>query len=62
MKSIKEDYSKSIATEVKKLEAFYPSEDYHKDYYKVNPFQPYCMLVIRPKVKKLEKEFKSDLK
>ncbi len=55
-------FEKPIATEVKKLDVFYPSEDYHKDYYKVNPFQPYCMLVIRPKVKKLEKEFKSDLK
>ncbi len=57
MKSIKGDYKKPIATEVKKLEAFYPSEDYHKDYYKNNPFQPYCMLVIRPKVDKIKKEF-----
>ena len=50
-------YKKQIATEVKKLEAFYESEDYHKDYYKSNPLQPYCMLVIRPKISKIRKEF-----
>lgn len=46
-----------IVTEVKKLDAFYPAEEYHKDYYKRNPLQPYCMFVIRPKVKKIKKEF-----
>jgi len=56
--SIKVNYSKPIVTEVKKLESFYPSEDYHKDYYKNNPFQPYCMLVIGPKVKKIKNKFK----
>ena len=56
------NFKKPIATEVKKLDAFYPSEDYHKDYYKNNPLQPYCMLVIRPKVSKIKKEFKDSLK
>jgi peptide-methionine (S)-S-oxide reductase len=59
---IKGNYGKPIATEVKKLDAFYESEDYHKDYYKNNPFQPYCMLVIRPKVAKIRKEFQSDIR
>ncbi len=57
IKRISGNYEKPIATEVKKLGAFYASEDYHKDYYKNNPFQPYCMLVIRPKVAKIRKEF-----
>jgi peptide-methionine (S)-S-oxide reductase len=55
-------FKKPIATEVKKLDAFYPSEDYHKDYYKRNPLQPYCMFVIRPKISKTKKEFSSELK
>jgi peptide-methionine (S)-S-oxide reductase len=59
---IRKNYSKPIVTEVKPLDTFYPSEDYHKDYYKNNPLQPYCILVIRPKIKKLEKDFKPDLK
>ena len=58
--SIKGNYQKPIVTEVKKLDKFYPSEDYHKDYYKSNPLQPYCMLVIRPKVKKIKDKFKPE--
>ena len=51
------NYKKPIATEVEKLDNFYPSEDYHKDYYKNNPFQPYCMFVIRPKIAKMKKRY-----
>ena len=58
IKKIAGNFKKPIVTEVKKLDAFYPSEDYHKDYYKNNPLQPYCMFVIRPKVAKIKKEFK----
>jgi peptide-methionine (S)-S-oxide reductase len=50
-------FSRSIITEVKKLSAFYPAEDHHKDYYAKNPLQPYCLLVIAPKVRKIRKEF-----
>src|SRR5271157_4942745 len=57
MRKISGNYEKPIATEVKKLDVFYPSEDYHKDYYKNNPLQPYCLLVIRPKIAKIRKEF-----
>ena len=55
--SIAANFKKPITTEVKKLDNFYPSEDYHKDYYKNNPLQPYCMFVIRPKISKIKKEF-----
>ena len=57
IKRIAPGFKKPIATEVRKLDAFYESEDYHKDYYKNNPLQPYCMFVIRPKVGKIKKEF-----
>ena len=57
IKSIAGNFKKPIATQVKKLDSFYPSEDYHKDYYKLNPLQPYCMFVIRPKIAKVKKEF-----
>lgn len=58
MDKIRKNYNKPIVTEVKPLDTFYPSEDYHKDYYKNNPLQPYCILVIEPKVAKIKKEFK----
>ena len=58
IEKIRKNYNKPIVTEVKPLDTFYPSEDYHKDYYKNNPLQPYCILVIRPKVAKIKKEFR----
>ena len=57
IKRISGDYKKPIVTEIKKLDVFYPSEEYHKNYYKKNPLQPYCLLVINPKINKIKKEF-----
>jgi peptide-methionine (S)-S-oxide reductase len=53
---IRKDYESPIVTEVKPLEAFYPAEDYHQSYYDKNPRQPYCQLVISPKVKKAKQK------
>lgn len=47
-------YRDPVVTEIKKLETFYPAEDYHQDYFANNPNQPYCALVIAPKVRKFE--------
>jgi peptide-methionine (S)-S-oxide reductase len=47
----------SIVTEVEPLEVFYPAEQYHDDYFKLNPAQPYCRIVIDPKVKKFRQRF-----
>ena len=44
------------------FEKFYPAEKYHQNYYKQNGDQPYCSLVIRPKVEKFQKVFKDKLK
>ena len=50
---------KPIVTEIVPLKKFYPAEDYHQDYYRANPNQPYCRMVIRPKVEKFEKKLKA---
>lgn len=42
-----------IVTEIAPLETFYPAEDYHREYYRRNPQQPYCQVVIEPKLAKL---------
>ncbi|SRR5258708_2703077 len=55
-------YKKPVVTEIAPFTNFYPAEDYHKDYYDNNRSQPYCMFVIDPKVQKLLKEYRSDLK
>ena len=51
-----------IVTELEPFKAFYPAEDYHQDYYRKNPLQPYCLMVIRPKVSKLRKSYLQMLK
>lgn len=56
-KDAQRDFDKPIVTEIKKLDRFYPAEDYHKDFYEKNPKQPYCVFVIRPKLTKIKKEF-----
>jgi peptide-methionine (S)-S-oxide reductase len=55
-------YKKAVVTEIAPFTNFYPAEDYHKDYYDNNRSQPYCMFVIDPKVQKLLKEYRNDLK
>jgi len=52
----------SIVTELKPLEAFYPAEEYHRDYFRRNPTQGYCSAVIAPKVAKVRKLFLDKLK
>lgn len=51
-----------LVTEVQPLTVFYPAEDYHQQYFELNGEQPYCSLVIAPKVAKFKKRFAADLK
>jgi peptide-methionine (S)-S-oxide reductase len=55
-------WSDPIVTEITRFERFYKAEDYHQNYFNSNPNQPYCSVIIRPKVKKFEKVFKDKLK
>jgi len=51
-----------IVTELTKFEAFYEAESYHHDYFEGHQEEPYCKLVINPKLNKFLKQFASDLK
>ena len=53
---------KPIVTEVSPLEKFYEAEDYHKDYFAKNPGNPYCEVVINPKLQKVQHTFAELLK
>jgi peptide-methionine (S)-S-oxide reductase len=54
---------KPIVTEVKPLEKFYPAEEYHKDYYERNKYSnPYCEIIINPKLEKVQRKFAELLK
>jgi peptide-methionine (S)-S-oxide reductase len=50
-------WDRPIVTEVTKLDKFYMAEDYHQEYFANNPYQPYCMAVVSPKVSKFRKHF-----
>lgn len=47
----------SIVTEVQPLDKFYEEENYHRDYFAKNPEQPYCQVVVAPKVEKARQKF-----
>lgn len=51
-----------IVTEVVALDTFYPAEEYHRDYFRRNPEQGYCRVVIAPKVAKVRKHHFDKLK
>jgi peptide-methionine (S)-S-oxide reductase len=50
-----------IVTEIVPYTNFYEAEKYHQEYYRLNPHQPYCQLIIEPKIRKLQKEFVAKL-
>ena len=51
------EFKGSIITEIEKLDVFYKAEEYHQNYYKNNPNQPYCKFVIKPKLDKFFKNY-----
>ena len=51
-----------IVTELTKFDKFYIAEDYHQEYFANNSGQPYCTVVIAPKVAKFRKQFINELK
>ncbi|MCR4324214.1 MAG: peptide-methionine (S)-S-oxide reductase MsrA [Candidatus Curtissbacteria bacterium] len=61
-KEAQKSRSQPIVTEIIPFENFYKAENYHQNYYEANKSQPYCQIVIDPKIQKLYQEFKSDLK
>lgn len=55
-------FSDPIVTEIKPAGAFYEAEQEHWDYYNQNRNQPYCRVIIDPKIEKLKRKFEDKLK
>lgn len=51
------DYRVPVVTQVAPFEAFYRAEDYHQGYFRDNPYQGYCQVVVAPKVAKFRAHF-----
>lgn len=55
-------YNKPIDTKVTVYDIFYDAEEYHQDFEKKNPYQPYVLAVSKPKIDAVAKKFKAILK
>ena len=55
-------YTQLIVTEIAEASSFYEAEKYHEDYYNQNKNQPYCKIIIEPKLNKFLKTYKNILK
>lgn len=55
-------FDNPVVTEISPFTKFYKAEDYHQNYYNDNKSQPYCQMVISPKLKKFEEVFGTKLK
>ena len=51
-----------LVTQLEGLDRFYPAEGYHQNYYERNPYQPYCQVIIAPKVAKVRERYLARLK
>ena len=51
-----------LVTQLQPLDRFYPAEGYHQNYFERNPSQPYCQIVIAPKVAKVRERYLARLK
>jgi peptide-methionine (S)-S-oxide reductase len=52
------DFKSPIVTEIVPLKKFWKAADYHQNYFRTHPNQPYCRAIIKPKVEKFEKKLK----
>lgn len=55
-------WSGKIVTDITPFTTFYEAEPYHQNYFRLNPYQPYCRAVIDPKIRKFRKTFQEKLK
>lgn len=62
IEDIAKNYDSPIVTKLYSEKAFYEAEQYHQNYYHENPEQPYCQIVIKPKLNKFNNAFKNFLK
>jgi peptide-methionine (S)-S-oxide reductase len=56
------EFGSPIVTEIKALDTFYDAEEYHRNYFEQNKSEPYCQLVIEPKVEKFLRKYADKVK
>ena len=56
------EYDRPVVTTLEKRTKFYVAEEYHQDYFRLNPYAPYCQAVVKNKVRKFNREFGDKIK
>lgn len=62
IRDLQPEFPQPIVTQVVPYAAFYPAEDYHRDYYRQHAGASYCQLVIDPKIQKLLEKYRDQVK
>ncbi|WP_374357348.1 peptide-methionine (S)-S-oxide reductase MsrA [Chitinimonas sp.] len=62
IKDYEASHTARVVTEVVPVATLWPAEDYHQGYFDANPYQPYCMAVVAPKVRKLLDKFSAKVR
>jgi peptide-methionine (S)-S-oxide reductase len=62
IRELNEEGAGPIVTELRPATEFYLAEDYHQEYFRNNPQQPYCAFVVSPKLKKFRQKFAAKLR
>jgi peptide-methionine (S)-S-oxide reductase len=62
IRELNEEGAGPIVTELRPAAEFYLAEDYHQEYFRNNPQQPYCAFVVSPKLKKFRQKFAAKLR
>jgi peptide-methionine (S)-S-oxide reductase len=62
LQDIQEEIAGTVVTEIKPFEKFYDAESYHRNYFEKNSYQPYCQIVIAPKIQKFLEKYKNKIK
>ncbi len=60
--TVNKTFSRPIVTKVEPYTNYYPAENYHQEYYKLNGTQPYCQIMIKPKIDKVRSHFPQKVK
>ena len=62
IRNASKEHSSPVVTQLVPFKEFYKAEDYHQEYYRYNSSQPYCQVVISPKLAKFRKHFQEKMK
>ncbi len=62
IKNAQQYFTDKIVTSLEAVQRFYLADEHHQNYYQKNPYQPYCQIIIEPKLQALREKYVALLK